>query len=261
MHTIVLAAQKGGSGKSTLAIGLALAAQQAGHHVRLIDTDPQATLSSWQCRRGLAEPLVETIRYADNIAQRLPALDRGGVTLTIIDTASGVTAATKAAIGCADLCLIPARPSLADIEATTPTLRIIRDRMKPFAFILNQTAMRGNRTHLAASALGDEASRDVVDVLAKPFIAMRNDHRDALTAGLAVSEYDALGKASEEIRELWQWVDARLARAATADDDVGDQPPLRTMPAPRFADLAERTPAMLSLSTWGDAGAPWDACL
>jgi chromosome partitioning protein len=261
MRTIVLATQKGGSGKSTLAIGLALAAQQAGHHVRLIDTDPQATLSRWQCRRGLAEPLVETIHDADNVEQRLPALDRGGVTLTIIDTASGVTAATKAAIGSADLCLIPARPSLADIEATKPTLRIVRTRMKPFAFILNQTPIRGHRIPLAANTLGDEASRDIVDILAQPFIAMRNDHQDALAAGLAVSEYDAFGKASEEISELWHWVDARLAHPTTADDDIGAQPPLRSMPAPRFADLAEPTPAMLSLSTWGDASAPWDACL
>ena len=43
MHTIVLATQKGGSGKSTLAIGLALAAIQAGHHVRLIETCQQGT--------------------------------------------------------------------------------------------------------------------------------------------------------------------------------------------------------------------------
>jgi chromosome partitioning protein len=258
MRTIVLATQKGGSGKSTLAIGLALAAQQAGHHVRLIDTDPQATLSSWQCRRGLAEPLVETIREADTVEQRLRALDRGGVTLTIIDTASGVTAATKAAIGCTDLCLIPARPSLADIEATKPTLRIIRARMKPFAFILNQTPIRGHRVHLAANALGDEASREIVDIIAQPFIAMRNDHQDALATGLAVSEYDAFGKASEEIRGLWRWVDARLARATTIDDDLSDRPP--AMPAPRFVDLAERTSAV-ALSTWGDAGAPWDACL
>ena len=55
MHTIVLATQKGGSGKSTLAIGLALAAQQAGHTVRLIETDPQATIWNWQRRRGQGE--------------------------------------------------------------------------------------------------------------------------------------------------------------------------------------------------------------
>src|SRR5581483_8565113 len=48
MQTIVLATQKGGSGKSTLAVGLALAARQAGHIVRLIETDQQGTLSRWQ---------------------------------------------------------------------------------------------------------------------------------------------------------------------------------------------------------------------
>ena len=48
MQTIVLATQKGGSGKSTLAIGLALAAIRAGHNVRLIETDPQGTLSNWK---------------------------------------------------------------------------------------------------------------------------------------------------------------------------------------------------------------------
>jgi len=259
MRTIVLATQKGGSGKSTLAIGLALAAQQAGHHVRLVDADPQATLSNWQSRRGLAEPLVETVHDADGVAQRLRALDRGGVTLAIIDTASGVTAATKAAIGCADLCLIPARPSLADIEATRPTLRIIRAGRTPFAFILNQTPIRGRRIDLATNALGHEASREIADILAQPFIAMRNDHQDALAAGLAVSEYDTFGKASEEIRDLWRWVDARLARATTIDDDLSDRTP--AMPAPRFADLAERTPAMVSPSASGDAAAPWDACL
>jgi chromosome partitioning protein len=261
MRTIVLATQKGGSGKSTLAIGLALAAQQAGHHVRLIDTDPQATLSNWQCRRGLAEPLVETIREADAIEHRLPALDRGGVTLAIIDTASGVTAATKAAIGCADVCLIPARPSVADIEATKPTLRIVRAWKRRFAFVLNQTPIRGNRIAIAAATLGGDASRDIVDILAQPFIAMRNDHQDALAAGLAVSEYDPRGKASEEIRDLWHWVDARLAGAIPAGGDICDLQQVRAMPAARFADLAARTPAMLSLSTWGDAGAPWDACL
>jgi chromosome partitioning protein len=55
MHTIVLATQKGGSGKSTLAIGIALAAIQGGHNVRLIETDSQArhpSASSWVPERS-----------------------------------------------------------------------------------------------------------------------------------------------------------------------------------------------------------------
>src|SRR5271166_3125844 len=61
MHTIVLATQKGGSGKSTLAIGLAIAARQDGHTVRLLETDPQGTISNWQRRRADGEAIVEPI--------------------------------------------------------------------------------------------------------------------------------------------------------------------------------------------------------
>ncbi len=86
MQTIVLATQKGGSGKSTLAIGLALAAIQAGHSVRLIETDSQGTLSNWQARRIYAEPIVEPVYSAGEIEQRLQSLERDGVMLTIVDT-------------------------------------------------------------------------------------------------------------------------------------------------------------------------------
>ncbi|MEO8319329.1 MAG: ParA family protein [Bradyrhizobium sp.] len=210
MQTIVLATQKGGSGKSTLAIGLALAAIQAGHTVRLIETDSQGTLSNWQSRRPYAEPIVEPVYVAGDVEQRLQTLDRDGVTLTIIDTSAGVSAATTSAIRYADLCLIPARPSIADIEATAATLSLARAWNKPFAYVLNQTPMRGQRLNNAATTLGDEAALDVEGIVAQPFIVMRNDHQDALSAGLAVSEYAPASKSAEEIRGLWQWVEAKL---------------------------------------------------
>ena len=168
MQTIVLATQKGGSGKTTLAIGLALAAIQAGHTVRLIETDSQGTLSNWQSRRPYAEPIVEPVYAAGDVEQRLQSLGRDGVTLTIIDTAGGVSAATNSAIRHADFCLIPARPSIADIEATASTLSVIRAWNKPFAFILNQTPIRGQRLTTAANALGEEAARDISGVVAPP---------------------------------------------------------------------------------------------
>src|SRR5450432_2658584 len=162
MHTIVLATQKGGSGKSTLAIGLALAAIEAGHTVRLIETDSQGTLSNWQSRRVCAEPIVEPVYGAGEIEQRLQSLGRSGVTLTIIDTAGGVSAVTTAAIRYADLCLIPARPSVADIETSASTLHTVHAWNKPFAFVLNQTAIRGQRISNAATVLSDEAALDGV---------------------------------------------------------------------------------------------------
>ena len=223
MHTIVLATQKGGSGKSTLAIGLALAARQAGHTVRLIETDQQGTLSRWQTRRGIADLLVEAVHGADEIEPRLRSLARHGMTLAIIDTAGGVSAATTAAIRHADFCMIPARPSVADIEASAATLSIARAWKKPFAFVLNQTPIRGQRVANAAEALGHEAAREMDEVLARPFIVMRNDHQDSLAAGLAVSEFSPFGKSTDEIRDLWKWVERRLDGGVAANLKIGGE--------------------------------------
>jgi chromosome partitioning protein len=98
------------------------------------------------------------------------------------------------------MCLIPARPSPVDIEAALPTLSTVRRLGKRFAFILNQTPTRSNRVSEAAAAL------NAAGVLALPYIVQRNDHQDALGAGLGVTEYDSYGKAAEEIRGLWRWV-------------------------------------------------------
>jgi chromosome partitioning protein len=220
MQTIVLATQKGGSGKSTLAVGLALAAKEAGHNVRLIETDQQGTLSNWQRRRGAADPLVEAVRNAREIESRLQALEHAGVTLAIIDTAGGITAATTEAVRYSDFCLIPARPSIVDIEATAATIELVRAWRKPFAFVLNQTPIRSQRINCAADAIGEAAARDLDDILARPFIVMRNDHQDALAAGLAVLELSPFCKSSDEIRDLWKWVEQRLAGDAATEAEA-----------------------------------------
>jgi chromosome partitioning protein len=225
MHTIVLATQKGGSGKSTLAIGLALAAIQAGHTARLIETDSQGTLSNWQRRRASVKPTVEFLYEADDVEQRLQSLSDSGVTLAIIDTAGGVSDATTSAIRHCDLCLIPTRPSVADIEAAASTLQTVRALNKPFAFVLNQTPIRGQRIANAANTLGGDEALDLTGVLAQPFIVMRNDHQDALSAGLAVSEYAPQSKSTDEVSGLWQWVEAKL------NAGVADQPVVSDLPA------------------------------
>jgi len=246
MQTIVLATQKGGSGKTTLAIGLALAAIEAGHTVRLIETDSQGTLSNWQSRRPYAEPIVEPIYVAADFEQRLQSLDRTGVTLTIIDTSGGVSAITTSAIRYSDLCLIPARPSVADIEATASTLSMVQAWKRPFAFILNQTPIRGQRLTSAANALGEEAALDISGVVATPFIVMRNDHQDALSAGLAVNEYAPNSKSADEIRGLWQWVEAKLNAGATIQDEPFIGESLEAPLAPMFIETPAEAAAFVA---------------
>jgi len=215
MQTIVLATQKGGTGKSTLAIGLAVAAMQAGHVVRLIDADRQRTIANWRRRRVNAEPLVESIAGAGEIERRLQIFDRSGVAVTIIDTAGGLHPLTTAAIRCADMCLIPSRPSPVDIEATAPTLSTIRAFDRPFAFVLNQTPSFSQRIDEAAASLGGAATAlDLSGLVARPHITMRNDHQDALGQGLGVTEYAPAGRSAEDMRGLWTWVERRLAAIA-----------------------------------------------
>lgn len=210
MHTIVLATQKGGSGKSTLAIGLALAAKQAGFTVRLIETDPQGTLSNWARRRNNDDIVVEPIYHAADFEPRLKMLAESGLQLAIVDTAAGLSAVTTAAIRHSDLCLIPSRPTVADIEATVSTLSVARAWKRPYSFVLNQTPIRGQRIDNAANTLAEEAALELADVLARPLIVMRNDHQDSLASGLAVSEFAPNSKSSDEIRGLWRWVETRL---------------------------------------------------
>jgi chromosome partitioning protein len=175
----------------------------------------------------------------------------------IIDTAGGQSAVTNAAIRASDLCLIPVRPSVADIEAGTSTLSAVRACRRPFAFVVNQAPVRGQRIQDAASALGKEVTAGLTDVLALPFIATRNDHQDSLRAGLAVSEYAPLSKSADEIRDLWQWVEARL------DGNLSNHVSLAGGDESFPIMLRDATEAVVSqpLPAWEEINASWDTGL
>src|ERR1700722_7170637 len=200
MHAIVVATQKGGSGKSTLAIGLAIAAMDDGHRVGVIDADPQGTISNWSRRRTNPKPRIARAGNGMVVERAILDLRREGFTVALVDSPATDNVLSASAIAAADLCLIPARPSPADIEAALPTLYTVRKLHKKFAFVLNQSPPRSNRVSEAATAL------HAAGVLALPYIVLRNDHQDALGAGLGVTEYAPQGKAAEEVRGLWQWV-------------------------------------------------------
>ena len=209
MYVLTLVTQKGGSGKSTLAVGLAVAAMADGERVALIEADPQGTVTKWRERRANPYPRVERISEPGDIEQVLSRLEAERVWLTIIDTAATHNTLAMRAITRADFCLIPARPTAADIEAALPTLIAIRKLGRRFAFILNQTPPRGGRLSEAATSLNS------LGHLALPFIGQRNDHQDALGAGLGVSEFAPYGKAAEEIRALWRWLSQKIIGEVT----------------------------------------------
>jgi chromosome partitioning protein len=205
MRVIAFVTQKGGTGKSTLAASLAVAAGEAGERVAALDLDPQASLSHWGERRAAELPLVDRTT-PDKLTQALHALAGHGYTLAIIDTAGIDSPAATAAMRAADIALIPARPSLADIEATKPTYAALARLNRPYAFVLNQCApqQKGGRAADATKALS------LLGVMAQPMIALRADHQDAFAFGLGVTEHDPHGKAADELRGLWQWVNSKM---------------------------------------------------
>jgi chromosome partitioning protein len=121
-----------------------------------------------------------------------------------IDTPGVDSPGTLSAIRAADLCIIPCRPTPADLRAFKPTLAAIYRLEKRFAFVLNQTPPRSYRVRDATDGL------TVLGVLPDVNIVMRNDHQDAIGLGQGVTEFNPTGQAAQEIRRLWSWIEKRM---------------------------------------------------
>src|SRR4051794_6272564 len=206
MKAITFVTQKGGSGKSTLCINLAIAAEEAGRSVCILEMDRQATISDWAENRAVETPEVAQVD-ATQLEQVMASLKGSAYDYAFIDTPGVDSPGTLAAIRVADLCLIPCRPTPADLRAFKPTLAAIYRLEKRFAFILNQTPPRSYRIRDAAEGLA------VLGVLPDVNIVARNDHQDAIGMGLGVTEFNPDGRAADETRRLWAWVERRTQQA------------------------------------------------
>ena len=204
MRVIAFVTQKGGSGKTTLALSCAAAAEEQGSRALVLDMDPQGTAEAWYQAREATTPKLAAITAAD-----LPNAIAGGqprFDVVLIDTPGRDEPSTAAAIRHADLCLIPCRPTPADMKATPPTVATIKRLGKRSAFVLNQTPPRGYRIREAVQGLS------MLGMVAPVHIVSRNAYQDAQGMGLGVIEFEPDGKAAAEIRELWQWIAKKLEK-------------------------------------------------
>jgi chromosome partitioning protein len=212
MRTIALVTQKGGSGKSTLAACIAVAAQEAGERVFLVDMDPQKSLLKWGRRRDDKDLPVEAVS-ANKLDTALAALAKGNVTLVIIDTPATDSPASEAAMKAADLSIIPVRPTVFDIWSSENTRGKLKTLEKDYVFVLNQcpASQESQRVKDGAAAL------EGMGALLRPLIASRVDYQEAAREGMGVTEIDTNSKASDEMRQLWASVKRRCGRAKTAE--------------------------------------------
>lgn len=232
MRSIAFLTQKGGTGKTTLAASLAVAAAASGEKVIALDLDPQGSLARWGERRAAAK-VKHSVMVEPLERERLPLLSAVldglagvGFTLAIFDTAGADSAAVRLITDAADLCLLPARPTRLDVEATAATFRAVFLAKRKAAFILNQCppTYRSHRASEAAKGLTK------LGVLAEPLLSARMDFQDAIAAGLGVTEFSGSGSAAREIETLWRW-----ARAQFAEDKVTVRAAAAALPAQQAA--------------------------
>jgi len=198
--------QKGGTGKSHLAVSLAVTAESSGEKVCILDLDPQGTSSDWYRTRTAETPAVLDHNQAGALTPTLSKLQKAGYTLVIIDTPGIDSHGTRGAMQAADLCLIPVRPSEADVKATMPTVTALHGMGKQFALVVNQASTNRQARITSAVTMRLSSSGVVVPVP----IAQRIDHQYAYALGQGVSEYAPEGKAAEEMANLWSWCRKQL---------------------------------------------------
>lgn len=213
MRTIAIIGQKGGTGKTTTALGLAVCAELAGYSSAVLDLDPQANAANWKDRRQAEGPAVESIQPG-RLRQTIKAADVNGAEFVFIDTPGKSDTAAIEAARVADLVLIPVRPQIFDLE----TLAAVRDALRvagsPAAYVVL------NGIHPSASRSPDEQREVIARAFDLPVCPVHLSHRaafaEAPASGQTPQETDPDGKASAELKALFEFVD-RTAKAVAAE--------------------------------------------
>ncbi len=202
---LVFAQQKGGAGKTTLLVQLAHAFTARGRRVRLVDLDPQGSLSRWAALRN--DPALPCEAAPD--WQATTALKRAGrgADLVLVDLPGAADVLLRAAIRAASHVLIPLQPSPLDAWATRPTLEVCAREKASHFIVLNRVPPRGGAIDAALA----EVSAPVLPAQLGARVAFSN----AFLEGRAAAEIAPRSKAAEEAAALADAVEALSEKIPT----------------------------------------------
>jgi chromosome partitioning protein len=216
---ILVAKLKGGSGATTTCRELTAAALQDGRKVALIDLDGQGGLSRWWNRRTAPAAEGDEQRAAPDLLQltaaQIPSAAKGlrqRYDLVIIDSPPSVHETIRTVAAASDLALIPARPTVDDLDAVGPIARLLHG-VVDHGFVLTQVpAVRGSRD--GAEALQRLAER--APVLGRT--TFRSDY--SRPPGYGATGFEEGIAARQEIAELYARVIERLEMTSSHDDSI-----------------------------------------
>lgn len=211
MFTVALLAQKGGVGKSTIVRSLAVQALLARAQSAIVDADPQATTSAWYIRRQekakADKPPVASAASAPLLRQAAEDARDDGFAWLFVDTPAGVSELPATAATLADLILIPCTPSMDDMDAMGPTVKLVKSSGKQAFFLINRGRSKG---------INDECAVGLTSAYGLPaahtHISTRLPIVDAGPEGLVLAELDpdgkdtSIAKGKDEFLALWKWL-------------------------------------------------------
>ncbi|KAF0227447.1 MAG: chromosome partitioning [Beijerinckiaceae bacterium] len=161
---IVIASPKGGSGKTITTILLACEFAATGHTVKIIDADPQGSVSRWfKTSRELGftlngisvEPVItDNPMFQQTKIAEVIAASRG-TDVVLIDVQGTAQGAMGAGLQKADLVLIPARPHLFDINQAAELCRYLSasSGTVPYRIMINALSELSRKSPAFATAL------------------------------------------------------------------------------------------------------------
>ena len=199
MKTLAILSQKGGTGKTTATVHLAVAAQQAGHDVAIIDLDPQANAMKWGNRRAETPRVYSS--FASLLDDTLNTAKQNGATLAIIDTQGAANPDTLKIAEAADFALITSRPGMMDIEVMQSVVSAVEMAHIPAWVLFN--AVRPNCSML----LKAKHAVKTYDLPTVPYtLGDRVAFSHPIIDGRTAQEYDCTGKATREINAVYRYL-------------------------------------------------------
>lgn len=209
MKIVVIGGEKGGTGKTTIATNLAAARAINNVDTLLVDTDPQASGSSWSYMRdeNKRKPRIACIqKFGEGITEELLDLSNRYESI-IVDAGGRDSIELRASMVVADLLVVPVQASqfdlwtLSTMEKLYKQVRVINQRLK-IAILLS-------RAPTNPSVKDIEEARALVNdfkdfALSDTIICDRTVYRRAASEGLSVIEYEPKNeKAIAEIKSLY----------------------------------------------------------
>src|SRR6266508_522311 len=205
MNVITLASRKGGAGKSTLTAHLVACAYAVGCCCLVIDADPQGSLTLWHARRADGQPPLQSA--VRGIERALAFAMTEGYAWVLIDTAPTMWVVVQEAIRAATLVLIPARPGFLDLAAVRETVKVARERDKPYAVVLNACPVkRGAKEAPAVAQSRAWFEKNGIPVWSGQ-ISQRAGFVLSLAHGASAAEGGAESLATAEMARLWTAVE------------------------------------------------------